>query len=63
MTETTGGAWWKGRDLSADGSRRHGTIPGRDQSVTNIFEYSNILVTNIYSDITSGCFFCFKEVT
>ena len=28
-----------------------------NQSVTNIFEYSNILVTNIYSDIRSYQFF------
>ena len=32
--------------------------PSTYQSVTNIFEYSNILVTNIYSDIRSyQCFF------
>ena len=28
MTKTTGCAWWKGWDWSANGSRRHGTIPG-----------------------------------
>ena len=35
-------------------SRQYFTIGGprlEEQSVTNIFEYSNILVTNIYSDI------------
>ena len=33
-----------------------------DQSVTNIFEYSNILVTNIYSDIRSYQFFFYKYI-
>ena len=32
------------------------------QSVTNIFEYSNILVTNIYSDIRSYQFFFYKYI-
>ena len=32
------------------------------QSVTNIFEYSNILVTNIYSDIHSYQFFFYEYV-
>ena len=33
-----------------------------DQSVTNIFEYSNILVTNIYSDIHSYQFFFYEYI-
>ena len=33
-----------------------------DQSVTNIFEYSNILVTNIYSDIRSYQFFFYEYI-
>ena len=33
-----------------------------DQSVTNIFEYSNILVTNIYSDIRSCQFFFYEYI-
>ena len=32
------------------------------QSVTNIFEYSNILVTNIYSDIRSYQFFFYEYI-
>ena len=32
------------------------------QSVTNIFEYSNILVTNIYSNIRSYQFFFYKYI-
>ena len=40
-------------------------IPGLsylDQSVTNIFEYSNILGTNIYSDIHSGQFCLYEYI-
>ena len=37
--------------VGVDGFMVH--IDGSHQSVTNIFEYSNILVTNIYSDIRS----------
>ena len=33
-----------------------------NQSVTNIFEYSNILVTNIYSDIRSYQFFFYEYI-
>ena len=33
-----------------------------EQSVTNIFEYSNILVTNIYSDIRSYQFFFYEYI-
>ena len=32
------------------------------QSMTNIFEYSNILVTNIYSDIRSYQFFFYEYI-
>ena len=32
------------------------------QSVTNIFEYSNIFVTNIYSDIHSNQFFFYEYI-
>ena len=28
VMETKGGSWRKGRDCSANGSRRHGTVPG-----------------------------------
>ena len=33
-----------------------------EQSVANIFEYSNILVTNIYSDIRSYQFFFYEYI-
>ena len=33
-----------------------------EQSVTNIFEYSNILATNIYSDIRSYQFFFYEYI-
>ena len=46
-------------------SRQYFTIGGprlEEQSVTNIFEYSNILVTNIYSDIRSYQFFFYESI-
>ena len=46
-------------------SRQYFTIGGprlEEQSVTNIFEYSNILVTNIYSDIRSYQFFFYEYI-